>query len=203
MKAKTIVSSLVGLLLVVSQVACQLLTTGSPPPGWHDDVRKLFVDENAFPPEWKPQLLQEADAAQDANHVHRRFSAPPSSGIGSQDIWRAYSIENAEKKYSELRESQFQPRLPPEEMVAPWEPPPQIDFQSTVADDYYFACGWEEWASCQFLARYDNYVTYLRLDRHAVMNGLESEGLTYEQIEAVLNAVDNKFQVALDQFSQG
>lgn len=98
----------------------------------------------------------------------------------------------------ELRQSQFQPRLAPEEMVAPWEPPTAIAFQSAAADESHLACGWEEWASCQYLARYRNYVTYLRLDREAEQGPLVSDGLTYAEIEEVLNGVETQFQDVAD-----
>lgn len=187
------------MMFLMLQVACGIATTPTPLPGWYDDARQLFVEESAFPPGWQAHLFQETDVHPRANHVHRRYGNPPSVGIVSQDIWRAYTVADAEEKYTELRQSQFQPRLPAEEMVAPWEPPDEIAFQSIVADEYYLACGWEEWASCQYLARYRNYVTYLRLDRQAEMEERQSQGLTYAEIEAVLKAVDAKFSEALNE----
>lgn len=186
------------MILLITQVACGLQPTPTPLPGWYNDARELFLEESAFPPGWQIELQLETDTHPRANHVHREFSKLPNSGGVSQDIWRAYTVADAEEKYVELRQSQFQPRLPPEEMVAPWEPPDEIAFQSTIADEYYLACGWEEWAYCQYLARYRNYVTYLRLDRQAEMGERQSQGLTYAEIEAVLKAVDARFGEALD-----
>lgn len=182
-------------------MACDLLPISTPTalPGWSDNVRELFVDVSALPTGWSAELQSERDYPQ-ANHAQRAFSNPPATGLVSQDIWRAYTTADAEEKYAELRQSQFQPRLAPEEMVAPWEPPEEINFQSDIADEYYLACGWEEWAYCQYLARYRNYVTYLRLDRQAKMDTHRSEGLTYAEIETVLEAADAKFGTTFEQF---
>lgn len=182
--------------------ACQVIDlvrpTPTPLPGWFGDVKVLLVEESAFPTGWQAHLNLEEDVHPRANHVHRDFSNPPSAGFVSQDIWRAYTIADAKEKYAELRQSQFQPRLAPEEMVAPWEPPTEIGFQSSVADEFYLACGWEEWAYCQYLARYRNYVTYLHLGRHAEQGSLRSVGLTFSEIEEVLNGVETQFQDLAD-----
>ncbi|MDX1686623.1 MAG: hypothetical protein R3248_01455 [Candidatus Promineifilaceae bacterium] len=79
-------------------------------------------------------------------------------------------------------------------------PPEEISFESTVADEHYLACTWERWAYCSYIARYRNYVTYVRLDREAELGRLESKGLAYTEIEAVLKAVDAKFGRYLEQF---
>jgi len=191
------------MILLVIQTACGLFasSTPTPLPGWTENARELFVDSSAFPQGWAAELQLEIGDHLEANHVHREFSNPPSSGLVSQDIWRAYTVADAEEKYVELRQSQFQPRLDPDEMEVPWQPAEEIDFQSDIADEYYLACGWEEWAYCQFLARYRNYVTYLRLDREAVVGTLDSEGLTFAQMRSVLNAVDSRFVAALERFS--
>lgn len=188
-------------------VGCNLIesATSTPLPGWHDDVRDLFVEETAFPTDWRAHLYQETGVDPNANHVHRRFSSDssidPGPRIVSQDIWRGYTVEDAEEKYAELRSSVFRPRLPPEEMVAAWLPPPEVELRDLVADEFYFACGWEEWASCRFLARYHNYVTFLRLDREASLDDHRSGGLTYQEIATVLNAVDMKFEQVLDSYT--
>lgn len=185
--------------LLVLLIGCVVVPTPTPLPGWEDDVRELFVDDNAFPTDWAPR--RQKNVYPRANHVYRAWGNPVAAGTVSQAIWRAYTVADAEGKYAELRQSQFQPRLDPEEIVVPWEPPEEINFQSAVADEYYLACGWEEWAYCQYLARYRNYVTYFRLDREGKLGIRDSAGLTYAQIETVLEAADAKFSTALEQFS--
>lgn len=187
----------VALWLLLLSSSCSVLATPTPLPGWRDNVRDHFVDATALPTGWS--IVRAEDSYPQANHVHREFGNPPSSGIVSQDIWRAYTIADAEEKYAELRQSQFQPRLAREEMVSPWESPEEIEFRSEVADEWHLACGWEEWAYCQYLVRYRNYVTYLRLDREAKLDDRTSQGLTYAEIEAVLKVADAKFGTALEQ----
>ena len=161
----------------------------------------LFVDDISFPNGWAPHLYQE-DVHPEANHVHRRWSNPPAAGIVSQNIWRSYTTADAQESYTERRRALFQARVDTEEIVMPLKPPEEIEFQSTVADEYYLACTWERWAYCSYLARYRNYVTYLRLDREAELGTLNSKGLTYAEIETVLTAVDAKFATYLEQFPE-
>lgn len=185
-------------------IGCKLIesATSTSLPGWSADARELFVDETAFPEGWFAHLFQETGVDPRANHVARRFSDGVSSGIVLQSIWRSYSVEDAQQHYNELRSSMFRPRLPPEELVAPWVPPAEVQLREDLAaDEYYLACGWEESAYCRFLARYRNYVTFLELDREATLDDHRSEGLTYQEITTVLNAVDMKFEQVLDSYT--
>jgi hypothetical protein len=197
--------ALAAIILILLETGCHGLglQTPTPLPGWSGNVRELFVEESAFPAGWEAQLYLETDVHPSANHVHREFFGLPIPGTGmvSQDIWRAYTIEDAKAKYTELRASQFQPRLPADSIILQWEPPPEINFQSSVSDEFYLACGWEEWSYCQVVARYSNYVTYLRLDREATLGEHHSDGLTYSEIEDVIKAMDIKFEMVLTSFS--
>ena len=82
---------------------------------------------------------------------------------------------------------------------SPWdsyvafEPPAEFSFQSRVADESYLACGWLRGAQCYVMVRYRNYVTYVILDLEGEYEGRVSRGLTYEEIEAVVEAMDAKF----------
>jgi hypothetical protein len=198
---KTRLAPLIVLMtLVVTSCSTTVAPTVESPPGWYDDVRELFVGEAAFPDGWRAQLYQETGVDPRANHVHRRFSNPPIAGIVSQDIWRAYTTVEAERKYDKLRASQFKPSrsLYPGTTFVPFEPPAEISFQSQVADEVYLACGWIGWAFCQVIARYRNYVVYMRLDREAQFEGNHSSGLTYAEIEAVVGAMDAKFAAVIE-----
>jgi hypothetical protein len=178
------------------------LATPTPLPGWSADTRELFVDEAAFPDGWYAYLYQEANVHPEANQVSRRFSDGVSSGGVSQGIWRSYTVENAEKHYRELESLILKSSLTPEEAIAPWLPPTEIEFQEyLIADEYSLVCGWDEWAYCRFLARYRNYVTFLTLDREAMMDDRRSEGLTYQEITVIIEAVDMKFEQVLHSYT--
>jgi hypothetical protein len=179
------------IILLLAGIGCQVISgaTPPPPPGWYDNASDLLLDETAFPDGWR---TEPNEAYPRANNVAQVFYSPRGSLV-DQIIWRAYNLDDAEEKYAELRESQFRPHLLPEEMIADWLPPFEIDFRSTTADEFYLACAWEEWASCQLLARYSNYVVLMRFPREAEFEGQHSQGMTYEEIEPVIEVMDAKF----------
>lgn len=176
--------------------------TPTPPPGWRSPVSELFVDESAFPEGWQIDFPEDATMDPTINHIAREWGRKEISGTAFQSLWRAYTVADAERKYSELRASQFEPSRPlyPGTTFVPFEPPAEIDFQSQVADEFYLACGWWGEAYCEVVARYRNYVVALRLEREAEHEGHVTYGLTYPEIEDVIRAMDAKFAEALDSF---
>ncbi len=174
----------------------------SPPPGWNQDVKNLFVEESAFPTGWQAMLELEVDDYPQNNHVHREFGQANMSGIVSQDIWRAYTERDAQRKFDDLIESQFVPKqpLPSWDFYLPFEPPSEITFQSEFADEFYLACGWWTIAYCQVVARYKNYVVYLRLDHKRDYGEYHSEGLNYQQMEKIIKAMDAKMEKVLQSY---
>lgn len=77
----------------------------------------------------------------------------------------------------------------------PFAAPPQITFQSKIADEYYFACGVDIISSCGMVARYHNYFVFLYFD---LATKEQPGGLTYSEIEHVLEAFEAK---VIDLFS--
>jgi hypothetical protein len=194
------VMALVALLPFLTQ--CRLIPAPpTPPPGWNDETRALLLDEEEMPFGWKAELRQELDDHPRANHVHRNYGYQGQSGVVSQDIWRAYTVADARQGYDEVQGGLFHPRLPPAEMVLDWERPSEIDFYKITADEFDMACGWEEWAWCRAVARYENYVVFFRFDREAELNGRFSRGMTWEEMQQVLDAMDEKFTRYLNSFS--
>jgi hypothetical protein len=181
--------------LAILVVGCQLVLQPTPLPGWRSPVSELFVDVSAFPKGWQVEFPEDTVTDPAVNHVYRSWWHEGVSGIYDQQIWRAYTITVADRKYDELRQSQFHPNEPlyPGTIFIGFEPPAEIDFQSQVADEFYLACGWLRWAYCQVVARYRNYVVLMRLSREAEFEGNKSDGLTFEEIEAVVRAMDSKF----------
>lgn len=180
--------------------------TPTPLPGWRSPVSALLVDDSAFPKGWV--RVREFPVTPDPtiNHVYRKWWGEQwrDSRTADQAIWRAYTIEDAQEKYNELRR---QPMLLQSYTPEPWDdiyiefkPPPEIRFRSQVADEFYLACGWLYGAECHVIARYRNYVTYMTLDLEAEHKGHISHGLTYPQIEVVIRAMDAKFTKAIKEF---
>jgi len=191
-------------LTVSCGVIWPLKPTPTPLPGWRSPVSDLLVDESAFPEGWS--ILHPEDTSTDptVNHVGRRWGRVGVSGTIAQGIWRAYTTADAEEKYDELRASQFQPGRPsPYNVFVPFALPPEIGFQSQVADEFYLACGWWGEAYCGVVARYRNYVVYMRLEREAECEGHVTHGLTYAEIESVVRAMDAKFVEVMEAFYPG
>jgi len=194
------------LTLMVLSSSCnsgQWTLTSPPPPGWRSPVSDLFVDETAFPEGWRIEFPEDIITDPTINHVGISWGRPDVAGTVYQVIWRAYTIEDAMEEYAKISQ---QPLLRPHYTPAPknfyveFRPPPEVDFQSQVADESYLACGWLEWAFCEIVARYHNYVVYMNLDLAAEYGGHTSSGLTYVEIEKVMRAMDAKFAEAITEW---
>lgn len=202
MKLRQVMSSL--LLVAIFATGCERVALSQlipSPPGWRSPVAQLLLDENAFPKGWQ---IIDYESPQDhlmdptINHVSREWWNPDKeSAYMSQSIWRAYTVGNAKKGYTELRQSSLLlARLTPipEDFYVEFRPPPELSFQSQVADEFYIACGWNVWAYCEVVARYRNYIVDLSLSHETVYQGQINQGLTYVEMETVLKAMDNEFR---------
>lgn len=193
-------------LCMVSIVGCQTISpTSIPLPGWNSLVSGLLLEDDSFPEGWERirDHPQGSLADPTINHVYRSWwGKAQGNGKADQAIWRATSIADSRPHYDELRGSQFEPSRPLASgtTYVPFEPPTAIDFQSKVADEFYLACGWWDWAYCEVIARYRNYVVEMSLDLEAEYEGYSTRGLTYADIETVVEAMDAKFAEFLNAF---
>lgn len=196
-------------MIMIIMMSCRTIPiwgpTPTPLPGWRSPVSALLVEDSAFPEGWAREREFPKTLDPTINHVYRAWwGKAQGAGGADQAIWRAYTIEDAIKKYTELRQ---QSMLLPNYTPSPWDfyiefkPPPEIGFRSQIADEFYLACGWLYGAQCHVIARYRNYVTYTSLDLEAEYEGHVSHGLTYPEIEAMIRAMDAKFAEALETFS--
>lgn len=173
---------------------CNLFSTPTPPPGWRDPVYRLLLQEDSFPPSWS-QNYELSDRFKDptTNHVGMDWGNDTNGGLVYQMIWRAYTLEDAKSKFSEVN----QPRREPDQMLTPnmkyipFAPPSEIKFKSTRADEFYITCGWLNYPYCVTIARYRNYVVALTATFSGTMgNYTHVEGLTYAEIEALIRDMD-------------
>jgi len=186
-------------VLAVGCTSCGLSRVRTPPPGWRSPVAELLLDETDLPTSWQIDLEFPQGSIMDPtiNHVAREWWNPEKGTAGiMQSIWRAYTIEDAQEKYAELRQSpvllsRFTPS--PYDFYVEFCPPSEIGFQSQVANEFYIACGWIVWPYCEVVARYRNYVIDMRLDLEMEYEGRSRYGLTYVEVEAALEAMDAKF----------
>ena len=198
------------LLLAILVTGCKGIglpqSVAPTPPGWRSPVAELMLDASNFPDGWQVDLNSPQDLFMDptVNHVGRELWNPEKGSAGIlQSIWRAYTVGDAKKKYTELRQSpillaRFTPS--PYDYYVEFLPPAEISFQSRVADEFYIACGWVEWSYCEVVARYRNYVVDLQLPLEANSQGRVRQGLTFTEIEESLEAMDTKFADFLEAF---
>lgn len=179
---------------------------GPPPPGWRSPVAGLLLDGTDLPEGWQVDLGFPEGRIMDPtiNHVAREWWNPEKGSAGiMQSIWRAYAIEDAQEKYIELRQSpvllsRFTPS--PYDFYVEFRPPSEIGFQSQIADEFYIACGWIVWSYCEVVTRYRNYVVDMQLNLEAEHAEHVSHGLTYSEIDAVVEAMDARFAEAMEEF---
>ncbi|MEJ2149982.1 MAG: hypothetical protein P8Z40_10925 [Chloroflexota bacterium] len=198
------------IFLLTATVSCQvlpsLLVEPTSLPGWRSPVGELLLEDDSFPQGWARIRDLPYDKMTDptTNHVYRSWWwEMVGSGKVEQDIWRSYTVEDAEKHYAELRQSQFHPsRTPhPDDTFVEFEPPEEITFRSQIADEFYLACGrWGRGPECVVVARYRNYVTQLRIDQEMECEGYTNRGLKYSEIEDLIRAMDARFVEAMEEF---
>jgi hypothetical protein len=192
------------LLAAILLSGCQFhaFATPTPLPGWRSPVYKLLLDETSFPGDWQLGYdVPEYAKGSTTNHVTREWWHPSHSGIINQSIWRAYTVRAAQDKYDELVETQYAPsRAIPSGMVfVDFTQPSEIRFQSEEADQFHLACGWWGKAYCLTVARYRNYVVFLRIDHLAELMGQPSSGMTFQEIENLNQEMDAIFIQFLSQ----
>jgi len=204
MKPKMILAMSLLTLMVSCRVVPLWGPASTPLPGWRSLVSDLLVEDSAFPAGWARMrdLPQGSLTDPTINHVYRSWwGQAQGKGKAEQAIWRAYSIVDAEDKYTELRQSQFQPRVTPQyDLFVEFAPPTEISFQSQVANEFYLACGWWGVAYCEVVARYRNYVVDMSFELEAEYDGDVTHGLTYPEIEVVVRAMDARFAEAMEEF---
>ena len=197
--------ALISTVSFLTLVGCHTIIAPVPTPtllpGWQSLVSDLLLEDDALPEGWSRIRNHPRGSLTDStiNHVYRSWwnEAEGSSGKVQQHIWRAYSIVDAKEKYAELRQSpvllsRFTPS--PYDFYVEFCTPPEIGFQSQVADEFYLVCGWRGVAYCEVVARYRNYVIDMRLAREAECEGHVTHGLTYPEIETVVRAMDARFE---------
>jgi len=166
--------------------------TPTPLPGWRSPVSELFVDESAFPEGWQIGFPEATVMDPTVNHVRREWWGPPNEpSVVIQDIWRAYTVGDAEKGFAEEVGRCFAhggiTRFP----ITSYRFPPEVTYRSKVADKWCLTCGVDGGGSdCNFVARYRNYIVRLYIP---LKEKGGSDGLTFTELDTLLNGVDAQF----------
>lgn len=190
---------IISLLLIVLLSCVRFPFLGSTPtplPGWRQPVYQLLLEDGDFPEGWLNEYPELTEKDPTINYVSRIWGRKTLPGTVEQAVMRAYSIENAKNAYQE-KQSQFTPTPSPfDNVFIPLEPPIEVHFVSQISDEWHFACGWITIPYCLLTARYRNYVTEIKFPlevEHIEYQGWFTDGLTYEEIEELLQRVDAKF----------
>lgn len=104
-------------------------------------------------------------------------------GLVYQSIWRAYTIEDAKRKFNQVKQEWYESN---QTLI------PAIN--STKADEFYIACGGTRSPRCVASARYRNYIVALAADLSGTIGDYtQDEGLTYAEIEILIRDIDKIF----------
>jgi hypothetical protein len=133
--------------------------------------------------------------------VVRSFGIVGIPGHVIQEVLYLGDENTAHDEFQSFRKAYFgtsDSRSPSTEFL----PPSDIAYSSSIADEYYLGCGVDVVPACQAILLYDSYLVYFyfSLDR-GFADGVEVEadGLTIEQVETILTAMDER---VLELFSE-
>jgi hypothetical protein len=188
-------------LLIVTGLAlmtnCSRVTEPQKPPSDSVSASALLLEPISFPDGWAGSPCDTSLCRQGGGGVtaaERDFYRAEAPGHVLQEVYRFLDNQAASHKFSVYRATDFdKPEM--SFHYEPLAPPPEISFRSQIADEYYFACGVEDVPLCRMVARYRNFFVYIYFDHATEKN---AGGLTYSQIEHVLEALETKVAQALD-----
>ena len=150
------------------------ISIASPP------ANAFLLEADVFPKRWVSFSDENGTIV-----AGRSFGIANEPGKAFQEVYRRPNDNEASMKYKVYLRGEFNKSF---------ASTPEITFQSKIADEYYFACGVDVVPSCGMLARYHNYFVYFYFD---LSTKEEPGGLTYSEIEHVLEALEAKVSNAL------
>jgi hypothetical protein len=151
-------------------------------------IKDLLVDEAIFPPgaqagEFISPLPESA-----VNSAGRTIYLGK-GGIANHAIYPYRTARGAAREFNHQKELVFSE---PREWEAPWEIPAEVNYESSVADQYYLACGGPIGGNmCNMIAQYEEYYVFF----NAHMNPGE---LGFADLERVLHVIDERMAKCLD-----
>lgn len=182
----------IGLLLLVS---CLPLINKRPTPTPRPepiDLRDLLINTSVFPPGWRveqpPSSLREVfPRAQESLGV--TFRRRGYEAIANHAVGRYSDADDAAFEYGWEHSREFGQAL----LVTPWATPEALPYQSTIADQYRFACAivdkgdgsGEQLHECVAVGRYEEFVSIFT-------TWVAPEYMTYTDLERILKAIDER-----------
>jgi|CXWL01.1.fsa_nt_gi hypothetical protein len=182
--------------VLIIAVACNTLNVQMSTPVASIPAIDFLLEANMLPAGWEASPCDTSlcrDGGGGDTAAERDFYLPNAPGHALQEVYRFSDERAASDKFKVYMEGNFNESEVRQPFV-PFAPPQEITFKSQVADEYYFACGVDVIPQCKMLARYQNYFVYFYFD-HATEQ--EPGGLTYAEIERVLEALEGKVAALL------
>lgn len=185
-----------GLLICLWMGTCCLFTQ---PVAEYPPIEQLVIDESSFPAGWEasqpntdfPPLAPWTTGRREVECVSRSFRDPAGSGAGGMTIQRFRNTRDAAQEYEHQVDVAFRVR---DSWSTPWTTPPELLFESHVADQYRYACatvGYYPQVNCAYVARYRVYVVDF------IIKLYDTNVITYTDLLPILRAIDNRMTLAI------
>jgi hypothetical protein len=158
----------------------------------HPPIEELLIDISVFPKGWitsaagpRPLASAPLGGNKSVDNIALGFYAP--GGSAFHEIQRFKNTRQAENEFAKKREQVFRVT----EFRTPWEVPDELAYESSVADEFHYACSLgvgASWPHCAYIARYDAY--YVLFYAHMI-----SGYISYADLENILEAIDERMAV--------
>lgn len=159
-------------------------------------ARELLINDAAFPPSWDADpCAPDCDRAEGERKAGRTFGLRATAAKATQNVSRLPSVAEAHATFERSRAVDFRTGNPLREPSSDLIPPPEITYQSPLADEYYFGCGVDVIPLCQVSTRYGQYfIEFFFYMERGVADGVvieEKGGLDITEVEPILRALDD------------
>ena len=157
-------------------------------------IEKLLLDESVFPDGFRAIRPFDPEERIAAEQIARNFLTekchPLLVGAG-QDVYRFYGgADSAAEAYPEQIAIWFSPNR------GDWSTPPELSYESVVADQYRFGCYYDEdfyCKRCQAVAQYGEYIVLFS----AHLDPDHPACLSFTDLERILAAIDERMPLYL------
>jgi hypothetical protein len=197
-----VVAVLALLVLVACSCVC-LQVTGRigqvPHPTPAFPIEDLLLDESAFPEGWRADAPFDPEwgmaSEETARHFHTSKCHPLMVGASHGVNRFSWGADSAAEAYPEQIAIWFSPNW------GEWSVPPQLSYESGVADQYRLGCYYDEdshCTRCQAMAQYGEYIVLFS----AHFDPDHPECLTFTDLEWILLAIDERMALYLGKEAQ-
>jgi len=192
-----------GLNIIILGLMIAGCTVTNPVPAYPVSTSELLLNAEPFPTDWEVNPCEPyCERAERNGQSGRSFGIVGIPGHVIQNVFH-YSSERAAHttfdRYKKMNLSEATPHA--RGPFSPFQPPPEINYRSPIADEQYLVCGVDVVPACVASLRYGQYFIhfYFSLESGYVDGRkIESSGLKLEEIEPILRAMDERVSLLLD-----